>query len=102
MSAPQCWAYNKQRQRCEQAPGHDDDHRISVAWTDDECYDPSVSTPVPTTWSGGVTTTLSEGVVLMNDAGEKSPTDICFGCDCPRVLHTPDGCAAHSCRTFID
>ena len=37
--AQQCWAYDKQRRRCEKPAGHDESHGIVINWTDDECYD---------------------------------------------------------------
>lgn len=44
----QCWAYNKQGQRCEHPAGHPGNHVIMAEWTDDECAMPQapVSAPV--------------------------------------------------------
>lgn len=37
----QCWAYDKQRRRCEKTAGHEKEHAILIEWSDSECYDPS-------------------------------------------------------------
>lgn len=39
-SADRCWAYNKSGQRCEMIAGHDRDHNVVIAWTNDECWVP--------------------------------------------------------------
>lgn len=39
--AQQCWAYDRNRKRCEKAAGHDDNHAILIEWSDSDCYDPS-------------------------------------------------------------
>lgn len=51
-----CWAYSKDKVRCELDAGHDDLHRISAVWSDSECYEPEKTfhTLIPTT---GTTTT---------------------------------------------
>jgi hypothetical protein len=36
----QCWAYNKQGNRCEHPAGHSGDHVIQQTWTDEECSVP--------------------------------------------------------------
>jgi hypothetical protein len=35
-----CWAYNQSGQRCEMIAGHDRDHNVVIAWTNDECWVP--------------------------------------------------------------
>ena len=111
MTAPQCWAFNKQRQRCEQHPGHEDEHRISVAWTDDECFDPEIDALVtfvdkpvpfvPTTGGTGVIT-MNAGAPMPADFGDdddtEGPPGSCFSCGCPEVIHP---CDAHQCRSFV-
>jgi len=37
----QCWAYDKNRRRCEKPAGHEEAHAILIEWSDSECYDPS-------------------------------------------------------------
>ena len=118
MSAPQCWAFNKQRQRCEQHPGHEDEHRISVAWTDDECFDPA-DAPVPfvptAPWparigSGsvvkgeGILRTYNEAEGIFEDTIVEEDTDLlgetgsCFSCGCSSEDHP---CEKHGCRNYV-
>jgi len=111
MTAPQCWAFNKQRQRCEQHPGHEDEHRISVAWTDDECFDPEIDTlvtfvdkPIPFTPTGTGVITMNAGAPMSADFGAGEDDDmpgvpgLCFSCGCPEVIHP---CDAHQCRSYV-
>ena len=117
MSAPQCWAYNKQRQRCEQHPGHEDEHRISVAWTDDECFDPA-DAPVPfvptAPWPAriggsvvkgeGVLRTFNEATggfddtLIEEDADLLGETGKCFSCGFGEADHDSN---PHGCRTYV-
>lgn len=90
----QCYAYSQVRQRCDQEAGHEGPHSLTSYWTDDECYDPAaVLLPPP-----------PPKMVLMNTAAQEAqaPTDLCFSCECPRILHGDSGCEAHGCRTFVD
>jgi len=123
MSAPQCWAFNKQRQRCEMHPGHEDEHRISVAWTDDECFDPEmdaivtfVDKPVPfvpTTGGSirgpavkgeGVLRTFNEATggfddtLIEEDADLLGETGKCFSCGYGEADHDSN---PHGCRTYV-
>lgn len=36
----QCWAYNKEGQRCDHPAGHPGNHVIMAEWTDEECFSP--------------------------------------------------------------
>ncbi|MGV0949376.1 MAG: hypothetical protein ACOYB3_01800 [Azonexus sp.] len=104
MNANQCWAFNKQRQRCEEVAGHEDEHRISVAWTDEECFDPDIDAlvtfvdkPVPFAPTAG-------GQILSNApadvADEPDPATPCFSCGVPYGVHDDDN--PEGCRSFIE
>ena len=41
----QCWAYNKEGQRCEHPAGHPGNHVIMAEWSDEECFAP-MTTPL--------------------------------------------------------
>lgn len=36
----QCFAYSQDGQRCELGAGHEDEHRVSVVWSDEESWTP--------------------------------------------------------------
>lgn len=36
----QCWAYNKDGQRCDHPAGHPGNHVVMAEWTDSECFSP--------------------------------------------------------------
>jgi hypothetical protein len=38
----QCWAYNKEGQRCDHPAGHPNNHVVMKEWGDDECYSPII------------------------------------------------------------
>jgi hypothetical protein len=44
-SVDRCWAWNKSGQRCELIAGHDRDHSVIIAWTNDECWTPGDTAP---------------------------------------------------------
>jgi hypothetical protein len=103
-----CFAYSTVRQRCDQEAGHEGDHSVTAFWSDEECFDPMLQMPVaalpkfPGISGGGTVLTNAAEEVNAITGAAKSPSDICFGCDCPRVLHEAGGCAEHGCKTFID
>lgn len=70
----QCWAYNKDGQRCDHPAGHPGNHVVMKEWTDDECYSP-IKHQLPTV----VTTTMpSTATVSVNTV---DPENIkCVGC----------------------
>jgi hypothetical protein len=114
-----CFAYNVQRQRCDQEGGHDGDHSISLTWTDEESWDPN-DLPVPyvAPMSGGTVVpttsfTATRSVATLrsvNEDGEFFDTQIdvddnalgetgkCFSCGCAEDDHP---CDAHGCRSYV-
>jgi hypothetical protein len=90
--------------------GHEGDHGIVINWTDEECFDPEVD--ATTVWrdkpqSGGAIVTMNAGQILAADFGDDEDdapmgTGRCFSCNCPEAAHIPgEGCAAHTCRSFV-
>ena len=70
---PQCWAYNKERQRCQLHAGHDSLHSIMNEWEDSECFDPleapkAVPVPFPVKVPAGTGTTTPTVTINTNPA----------------------------------
>jgi hypothetical protein len=42
----QCWAFHTDGTRCDLPAGHPNDHATERTWTDDECAQPGLATPV--------------------------------------------------------
>lgn len=85
-----CFAYNIDGLRCMQTAGHDGDHAHVIAWTDAECFDPTVM--VPPQVAAAVMAQPSEPAPPMTapEAGEP-----CVVCNHPAHLHdTEIGCQA--------
>lgn len=62
----QCFAYNEAGLRCDKTPGHRGDHGITLAWADDECYDPSTRITRETTpWGGGMSPFVTTPAINM-------------------------------------
>jgi hypothetical protein len=62
----QCWAYNKQGNRCEHPAGHNGNHIIEQTWTDEECAAPTQSAPATSNLiqvSAPVTQVLQEEII---------------------------------------
>lgn len=115
----QCHALNAQPPyaRCEEEAGHEGEHRISLVWTDDQCFDPSqmvvsVSAPVrPTGLSWGGTISDDHGDLHIMNVGtdlqrldaalEDVPLGACFSCGCPEEAHADGACERHDCRAFV-
>lgn len=115
----QCHALNAQPPyaRCEEEAGHDGEHRISLAWSDEECFDPSqmvvtVSAPVrPTGLSWGSSITDDHGDIQIMNVGtdlqrldaalEEVGDGECFSCGCSEAEHTGGACERHDCRAFV-
>jgi hypothetical protein len=99
----QCFAYNQQAQRCDQIAGHEGLHSISVDWSDEECFDPTVVTLVhPSTGMPEFTSIVTDADL----AGE--PTAQCVVCLHMQERHGVDGCVAKNaegdecgCREFV-
>jgi len=73
-----CWALNKNLQRCDMPAGHPGDHAIQTTWTDADCYNPAVPTPV----SNPGTVTAGAPVLPVTEVSE------------PPVLQAVPPCAA--------
>lgn len=107
----QCWAYSKERQRCQGQAGHEGEHGIVFNWTDDDCFDPE--TDSTTVWrerpAGGSTfigltntdTPLPIYAVPIPHDDDGGTPGRCFTCNCSAAAHEPDGCLAHSCKTYL-
>lgn len=100
----QCFAYSRQRQRCDQEAGHDGDHAVSTTWGDDECFDPTIILPAPPVPTSviSVTNTARPIPIIgydddMDDLGAVAGGG-CFSCGCLDDLHP---CEAHGCRSFV-
>lgn len=83
----QCWAYNREGQRCEHPAGHPGKHVITAAWTDDECYSPIkhqlptvITTSSPAAPAIAVTTVDPENVSCVG-CGHKHKSGACK-CGC--------------------
>ena len=86
---PRCWAFNRNRERCDLPPGHDGDHEIRVAWSDDDCWTPTPQpTPPPPSPAAPVT-------------HNEPPSGHCFACGCSEADHGKQGCSRHQCKTFV-
>lgn len=99
-----CWAYNRQRQRCDQEAGHEGNHSVSTTWTDDECFDPTIILPSPPATTGVISVTNTSPPIPiigyddgMDDLGAV-PGGGCFSCGCGEDAHP---CDAHQCRSFV-
>lgn len=42
-----CFAFNVHGTRCDMPAGHPGDHAVTTTWTDEECFEPGHSAPVP-------------------------------------------------------
>jgi len=87
--------------RCELFAGHDEEHRVSTEWDEDECYDPYQETvKMVTTGLVHPSTLRAVQDVELEPAsweGQASP-GACFSCGCAEQDHP---CVAHDCRTFV-
>lgn len=108
----QCWAYSKQRQRCDLSAGHEGLHSLSITWGSDECFDPAMDSTVvwrdkPGSGVSGAIVTMNAGQILAPDIdGGGDDLDVvpgrCFTCNCTEAAHVPgEGCAAHACKSFL-
>jgi hypothetical protein len=76
------------------------DHEILDRMTYEE-REPRVSQPPSAVVSQTKTATPLPIIGIEMD-DEVSVPDRCFSCNCPEAAHIPgQGCAAHSCRTFV-
>lgn len=116
---PICWAYSKQKQRCEMAAGHLGDHCVTYAWDDTKCFDPDVDAlvefidkPVPfipsarasgRTVSSGVLRTFDDETGVFTDTPIEEDdnllgeTGLCFSCGVAEDDHedNPYGCVSY-------
>ena len=106
-----CWAHNADKIRCELDAGHDQLHRFSIAWSDEECYEPGknvVITPVtfPNTTTTAITTTLGTA----GDGGSGSapvstpspqPVSKCVACNHQHKGRNPCPVGSCDCYEFI-
>lgn len=98
-----CFAYNIKAQRCTDIAGHDGDHSISMTWTDDECYDPSLgSSPAM------VATEMAAPVFEYIQPDEPIPVEPCVACGHGFTAHGESGCTGKqgdgepcACYSFI-
>lgn len=90
----QCWAYNKDGQRCDHPAGHPGNHVVMKEWGDDECYSPIVH-QLPKT--NPVQEHLNPPLSTVTAAPEPAQPAACVGCN----HHHKTGPCKCGCYEFI-
>lgn len=94
-----CHAYNQKGQRCELYAGHEDDHQIVVAWTDEECWIPGAQQEVrlypdlPTTLKTEAEAEVEQSLGPVPIYGEGKPG---FCIMCSHAMHARE-CERNGC-----
>lgn len=91
-----CWARHGEApfERCEREAGHDGLHEISQTWDDEACWEPTPPDLERIRMVPVVNLPMREDTPKQNSGR-------CHACGCLENEHGPNGCEAHSCRTWV-